>query len=71
MTYVELDLEDELYEELRTLAEEEGVAVEDLIIDILKDEFSLPHGEDEAIDEDDIDEEGDLADESFNYDDEN
>ena len=69
MTYVELDLEDALYEELRTLAEEEGIAVEELIIDILKDEFSLPRGEDAALDdEDDL---ADAVDEVFDYDDEN
>jgi hypothetical protein len=68
MTYVELDLEDELYEELRTLAEEEGVGVEELIVDILKDEFALPH--DDEIDIDD-DEEDDLDAETLDYDDEN
>lgn len=65
MTYVELDLEDGLYEELTTLAEEEGVTVEELIIDILKDEFSLPRDSEEYTDDDYEDD----TDEALEYDD--
>jgi hypothetical protein len=39
--FIELDVEDDLYDELRTLAEEEDQSVEELIVDILKDEFDM------------------------------
>jgi hypothetical protein len=58
MTYVDLDLEDDLYQELQTLADEEGISVEDLIVDILRDEFALPSGDDGLV-EDTLDDEDD------------
>lgn len=50
MTYVELDLEDKLYEKLQELADEEGMSTEDLIVDILEDEASYEIAEDETED---------------------
>lgn len=50
MIYLELDLDDELFNELRDLAEKEGMSVEELITEILKDEVSIC---DTAIDDDD------------------
>lgn len=45
--YVELDLEEALYEKLDELATEEGVSVEDLIVDILTDEVDLDDEDEE------------------------
>jgi len=55
MTYVELDVEDEMYEKLQELADEEGMSTEELIIDILKDEISYTsEGDDDLLDDDDL-----------------
>jgi len=53
MTYVELDLNDGLYEKLEKLSSEEGISVEELINDILEDEVDFADDEEEVEDEDD------------------
>jgi len=53
MTYVELDVEDELFEKLQELADEEGISVEELIVETLKDEVA--YIEDDIDDDDDDD----------------
>ncbi|MFA5024184.1 MAG: ribbon-helix-helix protein, CopG family [Patescibacteria group bacterium] len=45
MAYIEIDLDDELFEKVQELAEEEGLSVEDVIIDIIKDEIEIDEEE--------------------------
>lgn len=55
MTYIDgFDIDDELYEELKARSEEEDVTIEEAIIDVLRDEFSVFSGAEEDEDEDDI-----------------
>ena len=67
MTYVELDIEDELYEQLQELADEEGVSTEELIIDILKDEISYT-ADDDVVEDDDEDDYNICSDGSEDFD---
>ena len=54
--YVELDIPDELFERLEELSEEEGLSIEDLIMDVLQDEVSL-EGDDMIEEEEEVEEE--------------
>ena len=65
MAYVDgFDLDEELYEELQTLADEEGLSIEELIVDILKEEFSLT----DDLESDDTDTDDDCDEEDYNSD---
>jgi hypothetical protein len=52
MTYVELEINDSIYNKLEKIAEEEGITIEELITDILTDEVSFNSGTDDLIDDD-------------------
>jgi len=55
MTYVELDISNEVYDRLEKLSNEEGISVEELIVDIIEDELSLEDGEEGIEEDEDLD----------------
>ena len=73
MIYIELELNDGLHSNLEKLADEEGISIEELIVDILQDEvlFSQDIADNEYTELDDDDEEDDNCKDSNNWDDEN